>query len=222
MIDESWEYWTGDPEIEEILATSARCKPLDRIMDTRVAADPKGYPGLRFGHGNPDTFYGRLGSERQTAQEATPKELQRIVCYRPGCGRVFQQRQPTIVYCSKACAGLHQWQDVDRSILCPVCNVRFQPKHSTQVHCSRRCAAVTLSARRKSAGIAPPRQDYSKRKQPLRTSRTPHETGCRRCGGDIPPSPRRDKVYCSRRCKNLWVQLAAADRRRDARNASTP
>lgn len=41
----------------------------------------------------------------------------------------------------------------------------------------------------------------------------PSKSGCRRCGAELPPS-KHPRVYCSDRCKNLWLRWLSNNRKR--------
>lgn len=170
-VDEAWEYWTADPEVEELLAEASACGGFDALNDRR--AECRGWSlGLRFGNGNPDRCSFKLGRERPGREI---RESPRRDC--KGCGESFRPARRWLRYCCRACvppfggAGVRRLADR----VCPQCKKSFRPRDHEKKYCGRQC--LTESQRLPEAS---------------------YDAGCcQNCGVRLEGAKRK---FCSKRC----------------------
>lgn len=100
-IDPAWEYFTPDPEIDEIVHGPSRaCSGFERMTEyeDNAATGRREAAGVRFGRGNPNGGFFKLGPEkrdRKTVSFAGKK------C--PGCDMLFFPVSRWQVYCNREC-----------------------------------------------------------------------------------------------------------------------
>lgn len=147
LISPAWEYWVGDPEIEELLAEAARPARAFDLLGDEGRYDS---PGLRFGSGGrPDAFAGRLAPE---PPPPGPRDDARVRgkgrCR--GCGAAFTKRRPEQRYCTRACSprpGRPRLRPAE--LVCRACGVRFEPaENHPYLYCSRKCADPRRTGRK--------------------------------------------------------------------------
>jgi hypothetical protein len=222
-IDPSWEYFTPDPEVAEVLRTE-RVDFAD-LMDSRLYKTRN--QGLRFGRGNPDAFIGRIAPKRYEVERA---DLRHRPC--KTCGEFFLPERTSRRYCSRDCSPSPGAPRLHLDRPCQVCNALFRPESAGTKYCSVRCTGVAqrgpnYKPRRASASpvCRPKRADRpcstcgvqfhptcdtarfcSRKCSDLARRRPEPSDGCKFCGAPIPPSRSRNqsvaRVFCSKSCKN--------------------
>lgn len=156
FIDPRWEYWTPNPEVEEVLRWAARSKSSDvfKVLgleyEDRQMTDQRGKPsGFRIGWGHPDRHPPfKLGPAKRVRESKLPVNK---VCQ--GCGRLFNPDRASRKCCSAACvahAGRAR-ELLDRN--CQLCGATFSPREATQVMCSILCASRRATAVRQTASL---------------------------------------------------------------------
>lgn len=138
QFDEAWEYWVPDPEIVEVMESNVgHTGGFDLVTTWEESPSGKNrVSGLRFGSGNPDHGYFRLGKERLSNNVGRPRELKDKVC--PNCRLLFRPRNSRAMYCSTFCfAEVRRLPDRK----CQWCGDRYTPNHSWQKYCDAVCHA---------------------------------------------------------------------------------
>ncbi len=157
QIDPEWEYWTPDPEIEELFQDSGRLGT--RVFGMMDFPRKKDFvAGIRFGKGNPDGFWGHLALPKWTSRDFR-EEIPERKC--KGCQKWFTPNRSSRVYCSLKCT--HRFRGRPREledVECGHCNRVFRPRDSTQKFCSVRCWSVEAS--KKAADIRTKKFDENK------------------------------------------------------------
>lgn len=141
-LDPVWEYFTPDPEVEEVVYARRACG-LDVLYDPEVSYRGAN-PGFRVGRGNPNHgAYLRLARPRpvRDREGISPRPC-------PSCGRVFTPMRRARVCCSKRCARLVYWDGRCGAdgrpvrVACGECGVEFAPLWPGHRLCSRACASA--------------------------------------------------------------------------------
>lgn len=127
-IDPAWEYWTPDPEIEELLGPPG-WDPVGSILDHRMRDNAGRVTGFRFGR-RPD---GKTRVARGTDRVGGSREFPPVTC---PCGYVFRPVTPKNRFCSRACVVYPTRLPVRD---CLGCGSSYRPKYGRQVYCSRPC-----------------------------------------------------------------------------------
>jgi hypothetical protein len=188
--DPAWEYFAGDPEVEEFLAERAGRVPNHaKLIDPRYAGHGD---GLRYDAGQCGFLVHRPGSAPKTflGRERPVREYEsacrRLAC--AWCGVPFVEHRPlTGRYCSVACAAARRAASRrvrPRSLACGQCGESFEPVKVGQTLCSLKCFGAKIR-------------------------RPTFAQGCPTCGGEIPPQAVRrgmPKKYCSRACMHTMVK----------------
>lgn len=129
-IDESWEYYTPDPELLELSEWKVRI--VDQIRDYR--AEDRGWNlGFSFGKGNPNYSKTYLGKPKKKATYKEEKKA--ITC--PVCKKSFTPRDSFRKVCSIACRT--KGNTLVTEVYCKGCNKNFLQKETKQVYCSPAC-----------------------------------------------------------------------------------
>lgn len=194
-LDPNWEYWDGgDIEIQEILAREQG--GLNRFDLLGIELDDDSYTGarhrsgmsnsgIRFGTGNPNSCYLKLGKEKPTVERVLTLYTKECLW----CGEEFTTRHKKGAACSKSCAAYARVQGrkhQDRR--CIQCGHYYHPKASRQKYCKMACVY----------------KDVERRQQQLLRERKAREDGCLICKQPIPEDRLRNNhtaKYCSVKCK---------------------
>lgn len=144
-IDESWEYYTPDPEVAELGLEGAEAELFD---GRRARSGGKAHAGFSFTP-RPDCYSSYVAREKVRRRE-TP-ELARVEC--PTCKQDFQPERASRRYCSVGCsarrggaastpaARRQPRRKLPESAACERCGAPFRPYYTGQRMCSRRCAS---------------------------------------------------------------------------------
>lgn len=200
-LDPAWEYWTPDPEIEELLGPPG-WDVLGSILDHRQRDGSGRVSGFRFGR-RPDGKT-HLGPGRKRP-EAAP-ELAPVTCT---CGYTFRPTRPGNRYCSRACVVHPKRLPV---IPCGGCRREFRPKYGRQAYCSRACAPKAGGVRVLPDYLCPTcrtwfRPTCSRRKvcspacvRNKGAARKIADRPCEGCKAVFRPD-RSSRIYCSSACR---------------------
>lgn len=167
--DPAWEYWTPDPEINEILTESSEKDTLSSLLRINYSKHDNQNIGFRIGHPNSGKFtYGYEKGQRfskviiDRSRMPYKRVKKRSISFAPrfckGCSKTFipnWERYST--YCSPECGRDHynrlvnhaKWcnQNLEEKENCPTCNnvvdrSTIYPKARGKVkkiYCSKRC-----------------------------------------------------------------------------------
>lgn len=131
-IDEAWEYWEPDPEIDELLDHEV-CG-FDSILGGLHDSKKSPSTGFRFGSGSPDRF---VGGGRPDDAPVIREGLPPVTCV---CGIIFQPKASRTRYCSRKCQPRYGPPRVLPDATCPHCGVLFRRKWRGEKFCKRACA----------------------------------------------------------------------------------
>jgi hypothetical protein len=138
--DPAWEYYTGDFEVEEILADNNNSRSDHRIP---YAVDGKGRNILSgFRVGNPKGGIFRLAFGKYEQQKSTYRCP--IDCVK--CGWTFNPRTNKQRFCSRYCfIGRERLERLSYSKLCAnsLCGNPFCTRIDTRKYCSSECALIS-------------------------------------------------------------------------------
>lgn len=186
-IDPAWEYWQPDQEVAELLAESGACVGGGFAAIADRRLGKAGGLGFRFGKGKPDFFCGRLAPRKRAGER---EALRHREC--AACGDYFLPKRSCRPYCSRKCSPHVGAQRSLPDVTCALCGIVFRRAEAGRKYCSLACVGKSQHKQ------APP-------------------SGCKGCGGHVPPSSSRNagavaRLFCSKKCK-----AAAANRKRRAR-----
>lgn len=184
--DPAWEYFQGDPEVEELLTEQAELsldhsRLFNPLFDNRIHGngayhDRRFSPGYQVYSGrHPRTF---LGRERVTVVRVS--QCRTIEC--SWCGVEFTESRPfSGVVCSRFCSLARTARKrrlrADSGVC--ACGKVFAPSRVGQSYCSRQCGGRV-------------------------TMKIEFADGCPACGVELPKFKNgKTKAYCSRRCKHV-------------------
>jgi hypothetical protein len=183
--DPAWEYYAGDPEVEDFLAAESRQPRTseDLAADRHTHGGRTGLRGWLF-YRPGDKPMTRLGRDMPIRERES--KCRRLDCR--WCGASFVEHRPmTGRYCSVACAAAGRAaarRARPESLACEQCGESFEPAKVGQTLCSLTCFGAKIR-------------------------RPTFERGCPTCGGEIPPQAVRrgmPKKYCSRACMHTMVK----------------
>lgn len=126
-LDPAWEYWTPDPEIDEVM----RYTNVDIIATIIEFNGGKIRDGIRFGKGNPNRPYGKIAREKISILESTER------C--TVCGDFFYRTANHQKYCSRQCKRESWYGRSYSARTCEACNKYYMPKYYKQRFCSTLC-----------------------------------------------------------------------------------
>jgi hypothetical protein len=192
QFDPSWEYFVGDPEIEEILQESAHyLRSIDQFIDYRHNEGKTLLEGIRIGKGNPNHLprfkFGKEKKERAYIKNV----IVYSICLK--CGISFQRKRNTKgLYCSRSCnPGADKIIPSLRKCRRSECRKRFHPARMEHYFCSRLCSSKNKS--------------YTcRRNNLLRCTVCSRQVDYKRAYVN-----RKEHLYCSNKCKKkrdnlLW------------------
>lgn len=136
-IDEAWEYFTPDPEIDDIVHGKKAHYLIEEVTDWRLHKYK--LSGIRLGKGNPDFYHTHLARDPDKYKYKTLREsLDPRPC--KGCGEMFLPDRQGRKHCSSQCYKRKgRERELPESAQCVVCKGFYRPKFSTQKCCSPLC-----------------------------------------------------------------------------------
>ena len=204
--DPAWEYFTSDPELEDVISEK-EIHPFTKLgfLDRETERLSNVSAGFRFGHGNPNRAFlkiRRTGKNPGHTVESKKLHTQEDYYYLhscPGCGDRFKSLIKNNPFCTPSCVDLYskrmeslkkanqETKKIGRRRFngrkrelpdrtCPTCGVVYRPARSIKVYCSRKCY--------KPKGRKKERPDTSR---------------CEFCGVLFAPK-RKSQSYCSSKC----------------------
>lgn len=211
----AWEYYTADPEVEEVLieSTPDRSDRIDMAIDSRTGRF--GMTGMAV-MSHPDRYRSRWPVRREFIKEARPDRK----CKQCGC--LFHPRNDESKYCSALCFGLTRRVNNPQRA-CKACGRVFYNRLAWVKYCSAVCVSngkeLLLKTERKcgSCGESFHSRFNDKRFCSLtcRDKATPRKTFfgrrvCEWCRGEYNAKTEKAR-FCSLRCSGLFSRQKRVD-----------